>query len=223
VTLGPGQAGGTTADPGAPSPPAAPPETALGPPRAAARVDGQGLAAALVAAMARAQPAALESLYDLFAAELYGLILGMVGDSGEAQEILQETMWQAWRQSGRYDPARASVRTWLHVIMRSRVADWRRRRGTARAASDLSAAERVDDPASAGMFERVVDRNDLLQAQYRLSEAERQAIALTYYRGLSQAEAARALGIPLGTLKGRVRSALARLRAALDLGREGEG
>lgn len=221
MTLGPSQADGTGADahPRAPSPPAPAPHL----PQGSAKVDGQALAAALVAAMARAEPAALEALYDLFAAELYGLIVGMVGDSGEAQEILQETMWQAWRQSGRYDPARASVRTWLHVIMRSRVADWRRRRRPVEAASDLSAAARVDDPVSAGMFERVVDRNDLLQAQDRLSEAERQAIALTYYRGLSQAEAARALGVPLGTLKGRVRSALARLRAALDLGPQEEG
>jgi RNA polymerase sigma-70 factor (ECF subfamily) len=195
------------APPGRPSPPAAP---------LAAEPVGRAVAAALVAAMARAEPAALGALYDLYGSELYGLIVGMVGDGGEAQEILQETMWQAWRDSERYDPARASVRTWLHMIMRSRVLDWRRRAGARARTTDLGHVEGVEDPTAVEALERVADRHDVLRAAGRLSDAEQRAIALTYFGGLSQAEAARVLGVPLGTLKGRVRSALARLRVALD-------
>jgi RNA polymerase sigma-70 factor (ECF subfamily) len=173
--------------------------------------------------MARAEPAALGALYELYGSELYGLIVGMVGDGGEAQEILQETMWRAWRDSARYDPARASVRTWLHMIMRSRVLDWRRRVGARVRTTGLADVDSAEDPTAVEALDRVADRHDVLRAAGRLSDAERRAIALTFFGGLSQAEAARALGVPLGTVKGRVRSALARLRVALDPPPQREG
>lgn len=171
---------------------------------------------ALVAGMAKADPAAMEALYDLYANELYGLIRGMVPDPADAQELLQETLWHAWRYAPRYDPARASVRTWLHVIMRSRVLDWRRRELQRPAFADLEHAREVTDPSASTAIAAAADREDLNRAEARLPDAERQAIRLIYYRGLTQAEAARTLGIPLGTLKSRVRSALGRLHEGID-------
>jgi RNA polymerase sigma-70 factor, ECF subfamily len=178
---------------------------------------------ALVAGMARADAMAMEIFYDRYASELYGLLRSMVQEPEAAEELLQETMWQVWRQAGRYDPGRASVRTWLHLIMRSRVLDWRRRELRRPAADLLVEAAEVADPATSAEMARAGERQDLLRAEAGLSAAERQAIRLTYYRGLTQAEAARALGVPLGTLKSRVRSALMRLQADIGSGGPAEG
>ncbi len=177
------------------------------------------VARALVLAMARGDPQAMEAFYDLYASRLYGLILGMVGGPDDAQEVLQDVMWQAWRLAPRYDPARACVRTWLHVIMRSRVLDWRRQEARRPAQEEFDHIHGIADADASRALSAAVEHEDLLKAQARLSDGERQAIGLTYYRGLTQAEAARTLGIPLGTLKSRVRGALLHLHDGVDSAR----
>jgi len=171
---------------------------------------------ALVSAMARGDATAMAAFYDLYASEVYGLMRTMVADETAAQDLLQETMWQAWRLAPRYDASRASVRTWLHLILRSRVLDWRRRQSRQPVQAALEAAAEVGDPAAGSAVSQAADREDLARAQTALTASERQAIHLTYYRGLSQSEAATAVGVPLGTMKSRVRSALMRLHTALE-------
>lgn len=177
---------------------------------------------ALVVGMARGDSAYLAAFYTRYAAEVYGLIRGMVPDEAASQDLLQETMWQVWRQASRYRASRSSVRTWLHLIARSRVLDWRRHELRHPRPVALDAAADLADPAASNVAAHAADHQDLARAWASLSPAERQVIHLTYYRGLSQSEAATTLGVPLGTVKGRVRSALARLRAGLGAGLAGE-
>lgn len=185
------------------------------PPTAGAR---EAADRALVAGMARGDSACMAAFYGLYASEVYGLIRGMVADETAAQDLLQETMWQVWRRASRYEANRASVRTWLHLITRSRVLDWRRHDTRHPRPLALDATADPTDPATSNLAAQTADRQDLRRAWAVLSPAERQTIQLTYYRGLSQSEAATTLGVPLGTVKGRVRSALARLRANLETG-----
>lgn len=172
--------------------------------------------AILVARMARGDSDALAALYDRYGGEIYRLLVGTVSEPQGAEELLQDIFWQAWRLAARYDPTLASVRTWLHVLMRSRAADWRRRAArTVPVAAGTESPSRPD-PDAAPAFERSETRRDLLEACDGLRGVEREAIEWTFFAGLTQAEAARRLGLPLGTVKSRVRSALRRLREHLE-------
>lgn len=179
---------------------------------------------ALMVAMANGDEGALAVFYDRFADEIYRLVLRMVSDPGPAEELLQDIVWQAWRLAGQFDPGRAGLRTWVHMLMRSRVSDWRRRR--ARWPTTLMPLEDLPEPQADGRpdpLERADARRDLSLAKARLSDPERQALQWTFGAGLSQAEAARQLGVPLGTLKSRVRTALGRLRGSLVDAYDGGG
>lgn len=170
---------------------------------------------ALVAKMAGGDADALAALYDRYAGEIYRLVMGMVSDPEGAEELLQDIFWQAWRLASRYDPTLATVRTWLHVLMRSRAADWRRRAARTVPVAAWAEAPPRADPGAGPAFEHLETRCDLLQACDQLREVERQAIEWTFLAGLTQAEAAEHLGLPLGTVKSRVRTALRRLREHL--------
>ena len=180
---------------------------------------------ALVRAMAAGDERALGLLYDRWQPLLHSLIFHVVGDAGDAEEVLEDALWQAWRQAGTYDESRGSVRTWLTTIARSRALDRVRVRRAAR--QDVS----LDDaPASAefvlagGGPAEAAEAADLRarveQALALLPPDQRETVELAYFRGLSQTEIAEATGQPLGTVKTRARLALQKLRTALSSLRE---
>lgn len=176
---------------------------------------------ALVRAMAAGDERALGVLYDRWQPLLYSLVLHVVGDPGDAEEVLEDALWQAWRQAGSYTESRGSVRTWLATIARSRALDRVRVRRAARrdvSIDDAPAAAELaidtDGPAEAA--EAADLRTRVRMALSSLPPDQRETVELAYFGGLSQTEIAAATGQPLGTVKTRARLALQKLRTALE-------
>lgn len=184
---------------------------------------------ALLGRVATGDEHALGALYDRWSPLVFSLCAHILGDDDEAEEAVEETFWQAWRQAGRYDIARGAVSTWLTTIARTRALDRLRatRRRKEEAMSDLSqtkrtmveeTARRGDDPARGA---EVAERRALVrQAPLALPTEQREVLELAYFRGLSQTEIAEHTGQPLGTIKTRVRLAMDKLRDRLGILRE---
>lgn len=170
----------------------------------------------LLLRVARGDDEALEALYDRHESLVYSLALRIVGRSIDAEDVLQDTWVQVWKQAARYDASRGSVAAWLVTITRSRALDRLRARGTrANAEQHLALVEpavAADEPlSSAGQSEL---RERVNAALASLTEPQRTSLELAYYRGLSQSEIATQLNAPLGTVKSWIRQGLARLREA---------
>lgn len=187
--------------------------------------------AALLRRVASGDEHALGVLYDRWSPLVFSLCVHILADDDEAEEAVEETFWQAWRQAARYDTARGAVSTWLTTIARSRALDRLRtsRRRQEEAMSDLSetkraavdaTARRGDDPARGA---EIAERRGLVrQALLALPAEQREVLELAYFRGLSQSEIAERTGQPLGTIKTRVRLAMEKLRDRLGSLRERE-
>ena len=173
---------------------------------------------ALVRAIAAGEQAALADLYDRYASLLLALCERVLGRRSEAEDLVHDLFIEVWHQARTYDPARGAVRSWLVLRARSRALDrlrsaaWRRL-VFAEPPAD-SAVLIVPEPAS-GLTERVPA--DAVQRELAdLPDGERSVLELVYFNGLTLAEVAERLLIPLGTVKSRLSRALDRLRRALD-------
>jgi RNA polymerase sigma-70 factor (ECF subfamily) len=164
--------------------------------------------------MGESEAALMRQLHDDHAAALWSFCMRLTGQDGaRAEDVVQETLLRAWRNSGALDQSQGSIRAWLFTVARNIVIDeWR----TKRSRSELSVAD-VPDVADE------VDRTDGLILSWMVAEAlstlspEHRAVLLEcYYRGVSVAEAARRLGVPEGTVKSRTHYALRALRLALE-------
>jgi RNA polymerase sigma-70 factor (ECF subfamily) len=189
--------------------------------------------AAVVSRMARGDEQALSALYDRWVDTVHTLAFHLLGDADEAEDVVEETFWQAWRQASRYEGSRGQVSTWLSTIARSRALDRlrsRRRRAEEPLdqpptkfapqrgfASDTAAAP-GDAHVAAEHWER---SRDVVAALKVLPADQREVIELAYFGGLSHSEIAEKTSLPLGTVKTRVRLALEKLREPLELHRGG--
>jgi RNA polymerase sigma-70 factor, ECF subfamily len=172
----------------------------------------------LIAAMSGGDQQALGVFYDRWAARVNGLAIMLLKDPREAEEVTEDTFWQAWRQSPSFDASRGAAGSWLMMIARSRSLDRIRARKRRR-------EESIDDVPSGNpaIVEQPVERD--LDADSRgavvrralsgLPADQREAIELAYFGGLSQTEIADRKQLPLGTVKTRIRLGMARLRDAL--------
>jgi RNA polymerase sigma-70 factor, ECF subfamily len=156
--------------------------------------------------------------YAAYGGELYRFALRSLGDTGAAQDVVQETFLRAWRSADRYDPELASLRVWLFAIARNLVIDQARRVSTrpwlqapADQADIETAAGARPDPSDALLRGWVVE-----EALRRIGAEHRHAIVETYLRDRPYAEVARELGIPVPTLRTRVFYALKALRKVMD-------
>jgi RNA polymerase sigma-70 factor (ECF subfamily) len=160
---------------------------------------------------------ALVRLYERYGAMAFSIAYRITGDRTAAEDVVQEAFLGAWRNAARYVDARGSVRTWLLAIVHHRAIDAiRRRRPTTELPepeSSLPAALTLPD-TWAEVSERL-DRDAVLAALSSISEVQREAIELAYFGGLTQTEIAERTGVPLGTVKGRMRLGLQGLRAAM--------
>ena len=154
---------------------------------------------------------ALAEAYDAHAPAVYGLALRITGDQGCAEDITQQVFVELWRQPERFDPKRSRLRGWLCMIARRRAIDWLRRRQTQDqyrhhvAESELIAPYVEDEVLTSLALKQV------RQAVSDLPHIHQQVILLAYYQGLTYREVGRALGIPEGTAKYRLRTALRRI------------
>jgi RNA polymerase sigma-70 factor, ECF subfamily len=156
---------------------------------------------------------AFEALYRRFARPVFGLALRRLGDRGRAEDALQETFASIWRSASTYRPERGPGAPWLYAVARNAIVD--RSRGRTELPAETPEEEAVEPgPPEQAEASWLSWRVHLALAD--LPEHERTVLELAYWSGLSQSEVATFLDIPLGTVKTRTRSALARLADALD-------
>lgn len=170
--------------------------------------------AALVRRLAEGDREALSALYDRHAPALYAVAWRILGEREAAEDLVHDVFLEAWKKAGDYDPARASVRTWLILRTRSRALD--RVVSAPRKRTVSLEEESVPEPiAPAAALEGRGDQERVQEALAGLSEEQRQVLELTFFRGLSSGDIAREIGVPIGTVKSRLRAGLAGLRVAL--------
>jgi RNA polymerase sigma-70 factor (ECF subfamily) len=165
----------------------------------------------------------MTDLYDRYGAVVYAVAYRIVGQRPDAEEVVVETLAQAWRDAARFEAARGSVAAWLTMIARSRALDLVRARGRRDKLAASAAQSGLDiGPARTGHGGNPVDhaeederRRVVRQAIESLSPPQRQAIELAFFEGLSQSEIAAQLNEPLGTVKTRIRLGMQKLREAL--------
>jgi RNA polymerase sigma-70 factor (ECF subfamily) len=168
--------------------------------------------------MALLPDAALRSAYDAHGGELFRFARRALGDSGQAEDAVQETFVRAWRASDRYDPARASQRTWLFAILRNVVIDQvRARRIRPALAHDDHQAERPAD-ATEDALDQVLMGWQVEAALGAVAEEQRRALVEVHWLGRPYADVAAELGVPEGTVKSRVYYGLRAMRTALEAG-----
>ena len=191
----------------------------------------------LVRAVAAGSEDALAALYDRHAAGVHAVAFRLTGDRGIAEEVVQETFLALWNRAELFDPAVASLATWLRTIARNRTVDRLRAAGRrpplvplgGRGDPDEGEPEldrigpdatvlggALPDPSPEAAAEAGDLRAAVREALATMPEPERVVIVLAYREGLTQVEIAERLEWPLGTVKTRTRRALAHLRAALE-------
>ena len=174
----------------------------------------------ILEAVACGDRSAFERLYDRYAPLVYSLALRINRVQADAEDLVQEVFLQVWRRAETYRPERGSVEAWLLTITRNRALDRHRAFDTRNRAHqslrDLSGV-RVSEPASSPAL-RDESRLAVRSALTTLSDDQRRVLELAYFDGLSQSQIALSLGLPLGTVKTRIRSGLERLRGLLNTG-----
>ena len=172
----------------------------------------------LLELLATADPAGIEQLYDRYGRLAYSLAYRVLNDEGAAEDVVQEAFLSVWRRATTYRADRGSLRTWVCSIVQHRALD--RLRGRAgRARQDLPLDTAAPETGFSDTWDQVAEhlqRDQIGQAMSTLSDDQRRTIELAYYGGYTQTEIASLLSIPLGTVKGRTRSALRHLREALE-------
>jgi RNA polymerase sigma-70 factor (ECF subfamily) len=184
--------------------------------------------AALLGRVGLGDRAAFQALYRATSAHLFGVILRINGDRGQAEDVLQETYVNVWRSAGSFDAARAQPMTWLTSIARNGAIDSLRRAKTRvrTVSSHVGSADEGDeadladqapsaDPGPLELLQRAAERRDVERCVGRLSAEQQQCVALAYYQGLSHSEVADHLAQPLGTVKSWLRRALQLLKDCL--------
>ncbi len=167
----------------------------------------------------RQDPRAAQELYRRFAPRIFGLGMVMLGNAGQSEDLVQDTFVKLWRKASGYEPARGSLDTWILLMARSLAIDTIRRRVLeARImASQEEPSEASSEPGPDSQVE-VRDLADRARVAMRtLSPGQRAAIELAYFGGRTSAEVAELEGIPIGTAKTRIRTALVKLREALEV------
>jgi RNA polymerase sigma-70 factor (ECF subfamily) len=176
----------------------------------------------LLPLVSRRDPEAFEVLYDRHGGAAYSLAYRVVGDRAAAEEVTQEAFISVWRSGARFDSARGSVRSWLLSVVRNRAIDFlRSRAGKApklnfdddSALEQRPAAERTEAEAL-----RRETAAELRGALGNLPGEQSKVIELAYFGGFSHSEIAQILGLPMGTVKGRMRLGLEKIRGELAEG-----
>jgi RNA polymerase sigma factor (sigma-70 family) len=169
---------------------------------------------AVLALIARSDEQALAELYRRFGRIAYGLALRILRDDALAQDAVQEAFLGVWRAAGRFTAERAKPSTWLLTLVHRRAVDLVRREERRRTEPLQPETEPVGTEA-ADEAELATRREAIREALRRLPPEQREAIELAYYGGYTQSELAERLGQPLGTIKSRMFTGLARLREHL--------
>jgi RNA polymerase sigma-70 factor, ECF subfamily len=173
--------------------------------------------ASLMRAFAARDERAAELLYARFASRIYGLGIVMLGNDSAAEDLVQDTFVKLWRSADRYDTARGKLETWVLLVARSLAIDTLRRRVLE--SRSLKASGPPPEADSSPGPDEIAEVGDMTararRAMASLSDEQRAALELAYFGGKTSAEVAEMEGIPLGTAKTRIRTALLRLRESM--------
>jgi RNA polymerase sigma-70 factor (ECF subfamily) len=174
----------------------------------------------LIAALAQRDLNALEELYDRYNQIAYSLAYRIVGDRGVAEDVTQEAFLSIWRQAASYHREKASARTWLMSIVHHRSIDRLRHAATAGNTvpyDEIPESRAESDKPSIWQQAWSNVRGELVRgALERLPVEQKKSIELAYFSGYTQTEIAELMGVPLGTVKGRMRIGLQKLRTMLN-------
>ena len=177
--------------------------------------------AELVRQMSAGDEDAFATFYDRFAPGLFSMIYAILRDQKESEDVLQEAFVQMWKRTASYDATRSSLFTWAVMISRHKAIDRLRSRQRQSRLNEAVASESNAVPASAPAdradyaLARSDERERVRAALAQLGEAQREAIDLAFFAGLTQTEISERLGAPLGTVKARIRRGLLALREVL--------
>lgn len=164
---------------------------------------------------------AFATFYDRFAPGLFSMIYAILHDQKESEDVLQEAFVQMWKRTASYDPTRSSLFTWAVMISRHKAIDrLRSRQRQSRLAEAVATELNISLGSTPGdRGDSAMDRNDdrarVRTALAQLGDAQREAIDLAFFAGLTQTQISERLGAPLGTIKARIRRGLLALREAL--------
>ena len=171
-----------------------------------------------IARVMESDQAALELLYENLVGQIYGLALRITKRAQLAEEVVQDTFLQVWRQAPRFDPERGSAKTWVLTIGRSRALDALRRIEANECNLEpetLALIEASDDDIVPDILSAAQQGQQLHAALASLDALPRQLLSLAFFRGLSHDEIAGHTGLPLGTVKSHIRRALRTLQQLL--------
>jgi RNA polymerase sigma-70 factor (ECF subfamily) len=177
----------------------------------------QGISAdlAMVTGLKSGDQGAMAELYDRYSAVVYAVALRVLGDTGAAEDVLQEVFLQLWRNPGAFDAARGGLGSWLAVITRNRAIDSLRKR---RPETDIEDVVLSVAPDLAAEAERSRVAEKVRGVMGTMAAAQRSALEMAYWEGMSHSEIADKTGEPLGTVKTRIRAGLIALRKAFQTG-----
>jgi RNA polymerase sigma-70 factor, ECF subfamily len=174
---------------------------------------------ALLHRVARGDQGAFGDLYDLTAPRVFGMVLRLVIDRAQSEEVAQEVFLEIWQSASRFDPNKGKAMTWILTMARRRAID---RIRSSQAARDRDTRIGVRD--FQGDYDDVAESAELRieggkvdAAMRELSDAQRLVISLAYYGGQSHSEIAGTLGVPIGTVKTRLRDGMIRLRTVMGV------
>jgi RNA polymerase sigma-70 factor (ECF subfamily) len=178
--------------------------------------------ARIVQRIAGGDSAALGELYDRWSDAVYAAAFAIVGVAEDAEEVVEDTFWQAWKQASRFETARGAVRSWLLTIARSRAMD-KRKSVSRRREEQLESAPADLLVNDARTDDRVVEGERTTMVANALSDlprVQREVLEMAYFGGLSQSEIADCTGLAIGTIKTRIRLGMMKLREQLAPSRQ---
>jgi RNA polymerase sigma-70 factor (ECF subfamily) len=167
----------------------------------------------LVAAIRSGDQTAMAALYDRYSSIVYSVALRVLGDTGAAEDILQDVFMQLWRNPNAFDSSRGSLGAWLAVITRNRAIDSLRKRRPENDIEDVVISVETDLAIEADRSRAAEKVRGLLGS---MPAAQRSALEMAYFEGLTHTEIAAKTGEPLGTIKTRIRAGLTTLRKAFQ-------
>jgi RNA polymerase sigma-70 factor, ECF subfamily len=194
---------------------------ASGKSRSAEQINQDAADRALMQQVVAADEAAFASFYRRFSPGVFSMIYEILRDQKEAEDVLQESFVQMWKKAATYEPERSSVFTWAVMISRNRAIDrvrarQRRARTAEAAAAEAAVTPQEEVPRADEVMGSNEQRDRVRLALSQLPEAQRHAIDLAFFGGLTQAEISTQLDAPLGTVKARIRRGLLALRDVLS-------
>lgn len=173
----------------------------------------------LMERVARGDQQAFSALYDVVAGPVLGVVRSLLRDHAQSEEVTQEVLVEVWRTAARYRQDRGTAMNWVLTLAHRRAVD-RVRSVEASVAREQKAALLARTPEFDEVTEQVearLEREQVRRCLRTLTELQRQAVTLAYYRGLTYREVAELLALPLGTVKTRLRDGLIRLRDCLGV------